>query len=175
MLQKQRPTGQRETGQGTCHCPAGIFKNIISNVTKNEEVGHGPVACHFNQEKSENRISKLLQQSKIAWINPEFSLHPNTQIEESVPLNDSNSTTSTDNDTALLGVNSSEHFEGKDTTKPPNSQENQQKTDELRETGHRPERVNQGTFPYALASITVKKGGMEVPIIYKRFIASQQL
>lgn len=124
---------------------------------------------------SENRISKLLQQSKIAWINPEFSLHPNTQIEESVPLNDSNSTTSTDNDTALLGVNSSEHFEGKDTTKPPNSQENQQKTDELRETGHRPERVNQGTFPYALASITVKKGGMEVPIIYKRFIASQQL
>ena len=64
---------------------------------------------------------------------------------------------------------------GKDTTKSPNSQENQQKTDELRETGHRPERVNQGTFPYALASITVKKGGMEVPIIYKRFIASQQL
>ena len=63
----------------------------------------------------------------------------------------------------------------KGTTKPPNSQENQQKTDELRETGHRPERVNQGTFPYALASITVKKGGMEVPIIYKRFIASQQL
>ena len=23
------------------HCPAGIFKNIISNVTKNEEAGHG--------------------------------------------------------------------------------------------------------------------------------------
>ena len=31
------------TGQGTGHCPAGIFKNIISNVTKNEEAGHGPV------------------------------------------------------------------------------------------------------------------------------------
>ena len=30
--------GQR--GQGTGHCPAGIFKNIISNVTKNEEAGH---------------------------------------------------------------------------------------------------------------------------------------
>ena len=32
-------------GQGTCHCPAGIFKNIISNVTKNEEAGHGLVLC----------------------------------------------------------------------------------------------------------------------------------
>ena len=31
------------SGQGTGHCPAGIFKNIISNVTKNEEAGHGPV------------------------------------------------------------------------------------------------------------------------------------
>ena len=31
----------------TCHCPAGIFKNIISNVTKNEEAGHGPVPCPF--------------------------------------------------------------------------------------------------------------------------------
>ena len=27
------------------HCPAGIFKNIISNVTKNEEARHGPVPC----------------------------------------------------------------------------------------------------------------------------------
>ena len=29
-------------GQGTGHCPAGIFKNIISNVTKNEEAGLSP-------------------------------------------------------------------------------------------------------------------------------------
>ena len=35
----------RYCGQGTGHCPAGIFKNIISNVTKNEEAGHGPVPC----------------------------------------------------------------------------------------------------------------------------------
>ena len=34
-------------GQRTGHCPAGIFKNIISNVTKNEEAGHGPVPCPF--------------------------------------------------------------------------------------------------------------------------------
>ena len=31
----------------TGHCPAGIFKNKISNVTKNEEAGHGPVPCPF--------------------------------------------------------------------------------------------------------------------------------
>ena len=36
-------------GQGTGHCPAGIFKNIISNVTKNEEAGHGPIPCHFSK------------------------------------------------------------------------------------------------------------------------------
>ena len=36
------------SGQGTGHCPAGIFKNIISNVTKNEEAGHGPVPCPLN-------------------------------------------------------------------------------------------------------------------------------
>ena len=29
-------------GQGTGRCPAGIFKNIISNVTKNEEAGLSP-------------------------------------------------------------------------------------------------------------------------------------
>ena len=28
---------------GDSHCPEGIFKNIISNVTKNEEAGHGLV------------------------------------------------------------------------------------------------------------------------------------
>ena len=32
-------------GQRTGHCPAGIFKNIISNVTKNEEAGNGPAPC----------------------------------------------------------------------------------------------------------------------------------
>ena len=31
-------------GTRTCHCPAGIVKNIISNVLKkNEKAGHGPV------------------------------------------------------------------------------------------------------------------------------------
>lgn len=61
-----------------------------------------------SQERSANRISKLLQQGKVAWIDERFSLHPTTQIEESVPLNDSNKPTSTDNQPALLGINSSE-------------------------------------------------------------------
>ena len=34
-----------QLGQRTGHCTAGIFKNIISNVTKNEEAGHGLVPC----------------------------------------------------------------------------------------------------------------------------------
>ena len=33
--------------QGTGHCPAGIFKNIISNVTKNEEAGLAPVPLNL--------------------------------------------------------------------------------------------------------------------------------
>ena len=38
-----------QLGQRTGDCPAGIFKNIISNVTKNEEAGHGPFPCPFHQ------------------------------------------------------------------------------------------------------------------------------
>ncbi|MBO7281106.1 MAG: hypothetical protein J6V00_08090, partial [Bacteroidaceae bacterium] len=69
-----------------------------------------------NQEKSANKISKLLQNGKIAWIDTAFSLHPTTQIEESVPLNDSNKPTSTDNQSALLGINSPELSTDKVTT-----------------------------------------------------------
>ena len=61
-----------------------------------------------SQERSANRISKLLQQGKVTWIDGKFSLHPTAQIEESVPLNDSNRPTSTNNQPALLGINSSE-------------------------------------------------------------------
>ena len=42
------------SGQGTGHCPAGIFKNIISNVTKNEEAGHGPVPCPSQAQTARN-------------------------------------------------------------------------------------------------------------------------
>ena len=60
-----------------------------------------------SQERSVNRISKLLQKGKVTWIDKEFSLHPKAQIKESVPLNDSNRPTSTDIQPALLGINSS--------------------------------------------------------------------
>ena len=61
-----------------------------------------------NQERSSNRISKLLQQGRIAWINPKFSLYPKAQIETSVSLSDTNNPTQSDNRVALLGVNSPE-------------------------------------------------------------------
>ena len=87
-----------------------------------------------NQEKSVNRISKLLQQGKVAWIDNKFSLHPTTQIEESVPLNDSNRPTTTDNQPALLGVNSPENDSfsvSKDTQSSDTKQENEAKKDEI--------------------------------------------
>ncbi|WP_290458911.1 PBECR2 nuclease fold domain-containing protein [Paramuribaculum intestinale] len=59
-----------------------------------------------NQEKSGKRISKLLQQGKVAWIN-NSSLHPNTQVGKPVSLNDSNTPTNSDNEGALLGIDSS--------------------------------------------------------------------
>ena len=77
----------------------------FTSVTVSKE-GHEVVIS--NQEKSKNRISKLLQNGKIAWIDSKFSLHPKTQDEESVPLDDSNRLTLTDNQSALLGINSSE-------------------------------------------------------------------
>ena len=40
--------------------PAGIVKNIISNVTKNEEAGHGPVPCpskaKWENERKEDEV-----------------------------------------------------------------------------------------------------------------------
>ena len=77
-----------------------------------------------NQERRPNRISKLLQQGKVTWINERFSSHPNTRIEESVPLSDSNKLTITDNQPALLGINSPELSESKDNTNSANLQEN---------------------------------------------------
>ena len=68
-----------------------------------------------NQEKSKNRISKLLLNGNVAWINTRFSLHPTAQIEESVPRNDSNEPTDSDNQPAFLGINSSENGDSKDT------------------------------------------------------------
>ena len=61
-----------------------------------------------NQERSSNRISMLLRQGKLAWINPKFSLHPKAQIEESASLGDASGLTNTDNQSTKLGINSPE-------------------------------------------------------------------
>ena len=83
-----------------------------------------------SQERSAKRISKLLQQGKIAWIDTAFSLHPTAQVGEPVPLNDSNRPTITDSQPALLGIDSPElsrtseetSSEGKDSDKPSDAQ-----------------------------------------------------
>lgn len=78
-----------------------------------------------NQERSSNRISKLLREGKVAWIDSAFSLHPMSQIGESIPLNDSSRPTNIDNQPARLGISSPERFEGKGTENIPDVQGNQ--------------------------------------------------
>ena len=78
-----------------------------------------------NQEKSENRIKKLLQDGKVVFIKGESSLHPKTQIEESVPRSDSQGPTSSDNQTLGLGVNSPELSVDKDTNNSSNGNGNE--------------------------------------------------
>ena len=58
-----------------------------------------------SQERSSNRISKLLQEGKVVWIK-DGSLHPIAQVGKSVSLSDSSSLTPTDNRTTMLGINS---------------------------------------------------------------------
>ena len=59
-----------------------------------------------NQEKSEKRISNLLQQGKIGWINQKHQSASETQNGKSVSLGDSRTATKADNNTAPLGINS---------------------------------------------------------------------
>lgn len=77
----------------------------FTSVTVSKD-GHEVVIS--NQEKSAKRISTLLRQGKVAWIDKGFSLHPTAQIEEPVPLNETNRPTTPGNQPALLGINSSE-------------------------------------------------------------------
>ncbi|MGN0032429.1 MAG: LPD38 domain-containing protein [Candidatus Limimorpha sp.] len=79
-----------------------------------------------NQEKSKKRISNLLQNGVISWINKNVQSVSEAQSEESVLLDDSQTATQTDNNTASLGINSSELSDSKDTT-------NSKTTNELEE------------------------------------------
>ncbi len=76
-----------------------------------------------NQEKSANRIKKLMQEGKVVFVKGEPSLHPKTQMEESVPRSDSQGSTSSDNQTLGLGINSPELSTSKDKNKTSNMQE----------------------------------------------------
>ena len=60
-----------------------------------------------NQEKSKKRISNLLQNGVISWINKNVQSVSEAQSEESVLLDDSQAATQADNNTASLGINSS--------------------------------------------------------------------
>lgn len=82
-----------------------------------------------NQEKTANRIAKLIQQGKLVWLN-NSSLHPTSQVEESVPLNRSRKPTQTDNQPTVLGINPSGNFTDKGTKNMPNSQTSEQKSAE---------------------------------------------
>ncbi len=88
-----------------------------------------------NPEKSQKRISKLLQQNPVAWINDKFSLHPTAQIKGSVPLSETNKPTQTDNRPALLGVNSPEPSEDKNTNLPAENQASTGETVPMDEKG----------------------------------------
>lgn len=68
-----------------------------------------------NQEKSKKRISNLLQQGKIGWINPKHQSVSETQNGKSVSLGDSRTATKADNNTAPLGINSPNVSTDKDT------------------------------------------------------------
>ena len=70
-----------------------------------------------NQEKSKKRISNLLQNGVISWINKNVQSVSEIQSGESVLLDDSQTATQADNNTASLGINSSEPSTGKGTTK----------------------------------------------------------
>jgi len=82
-----------------------------------------------NQEKTANRIAKLIQQGKLVWLN-NSSLHPTTQVEESVPLNRSRKPTQTDNQPTVLGINPSGISADKGTNNIPNPQTSEQKSAE---------------------------------------------
>lgn len=84
---------------------------LFTSVTVSKD---GKEVVISNQEKSSNKISKLLQNGKIAWIK-ESSLHPMTQDGKPVSLNDSNKSTTSGNQPAMLGINSSANSTSKDT------------------------------------------------------------
>ena len=128
IIEDERPATDKETERSSSYVFIRTFIKkdgsryyYFTSITVSKD---GKEVVISSQERSVNRISKLLQQGKVAWIDERFSLYPKTQIEESVPLNDSNKPTSTDNQPAMLGISSSEHISSGDkgTTLPADQQ-----------------------------------------------------
>ena len=92
----------------------------FTSVTVSKE---GKEVVISNQERRPNRISKLLSQGRVTWINSKFSPHPNTRDGKPLSLDDSNKPTQNGNQPALLGVGSPELSVGKDSTLEGNVQE----------------------------------------------------
>ena len=63
-----RQEGECQGEQWTGHCPAGIFKNIISNVTKKEEAGHGPVPCPLEANQGPVRVPRGAHLYIKGWL-----------------------------------------------------------------------------------------------------------
>ena len=76
-----------------------------------------------NQEKTQKRISNLLQRNAISWINEKVQSASDTQNGKSVSLNDSRTVTKADNSTAPLGINSPGPSENKDSDNYTNTSE----------------------------------------------------
>ena len=145
IIEDERASRDGNTERGTSYVFIKTFVKKdgsryyhFASITVSKE---GKEVVISSQERSTNRISKLLQQGKVTWIDREFSLHPTAQIEKSVPLNDSNKPTSTDSQPALLGINSSElnasegaqkrtTSTGKVSKSPETKQENNEKSEE---------------------------------------------
>lgn len=97
-----------------------------------------------NQEKTKNRISKLIQQGKLTWINNNSIPHPTPRVEGSVLLNGSRKPTDADNQPTVLGINPSgieenSSSDGKGSENNPNDQtfdeENAEKVENESENG----------------------------------------
>lgn len=92
--------------------PDGSRFYYFTSVTVSQD---GMEVVVSNQEKTKKRISNLLQKNAISWINEKVQSASETQSEKSVSLDDSRTATQADNNTAPLGINSSELLDNKNT------------------------------------------------------------
>ena len=117
IIEDERPAADGNQERSTSYVfvktfakPDGSRYYHFASVTVSKD---GREVVISSQERSVKRISKLLQQGKVAWIDSSFSLHPTTQVGQPVTLSDSNKPTIAGTQPAMLGVNSPELSTGK--------------------------------------------------------------